>query len=57
MRIQSDTNDSASLVRDAVSDTDRSLSSEGVGITLGIGMTMAFFHCLGTILCPLAVKN
>ena len=49
MRIQPDTHDSASLVRDAVSDTGRSLSGEGVDITLGIGMTMASFHCLGTM--------
>ena len=46
MRIRSDTNDSASLARDAVSDTGRSLYGEGVGITLEIGMTMASFHFL-----------
>ena len=49
MRIQSDTNDSASLARDSVSNSGRSLSGEGVGITIGIGMTMASFHCLGTM--------
>ena len=53
MRIQSDqgsdTNDSVSLARDAVSGTVRSLSGAGVGITLEVEMTTASFHCLGTM--------
>ena len=40
--------DSHTLESVDVRDIGRSLSSEGVGITLGSGTTVASFHCVGT---------
>lgn len=42
------TNVSAILASVDVSDTGLSLSMEGVGLILGIGMTVALFHSVGT---------
>ena len=40
--------DSRTLDSVDVRDMGRSLSSEGMGITLGSGTTVASFHCVGT---------
>ena len=40
--------DSHTLDRVDVRDTGRSLSREGVGLTLGSGTTVASLHCVGT---------